>query len=132
MLHRHPQAFAEGVDPFKPLLHAGKQFDGMAALHQIVPVQCDSLGAARLDHGVHIGQQAVHLVFPAEVVGLLPELRRRIAQAGDKGVVLHIGGTQRFVEIVQQGDNRSLAHIFLSFRIKKRPAGRFLFSYSPV
>ena len=112
MLHRHPQAVAEGVDPVEPFPHAGKQLDALSALHQIVPVQRHALGPALLDHGVHIGQQAVHLILPAEIVGLLPELRRGIAQAGNEGIVLHIGGAQGLIKVVQQGNDGSLAHGF--------------------
>ena len=121
MLHRHAQAVAKGIDPVEPFPHAGKQLDGLAALHQIVPVQGFALGPALLDHGVHIGQQAVHLVLPAEIVGLLPELRRCIAQTGDKGIILHVGGAQGLVKVVQQGDDGFLVHGFLSFWVKKRP-----------
>ena len=115
MLHRDAQTVAKGVDAAKPLPHAGEQLDGLAALHQIVPVQRFALSAALLDHGIHIGQQTVHLILPAEGVGLLPELGRGIAQTGDEGIILHICGTQGLVEVVQQGDDGSFAHRGFSY-----------------
>ncbi len=58
------------------------------------PVQLDILRGGTLDHGVHIGQQAIHVVIPAKAIGLLPELGRGIPQLRDEGVILHVRGTQ--------------------------------------
>ena len=133
MLHRHAQTVAKGVDTAEPLPHAGEQLDGLAALHQEVPVQRHALGAALLDHGIHISQQAVHLVLPAEGVGLLPELRGGIAQTGDEGIVLHIRGAQGLIKVVQQGDDGSFAHRYLLFDGRKSgPRAAFFVCYSPV
>ena len=105
MLDLHPQLLAEGVDAAEPLPHAGKEHHVPSAAHQKVPVQPPVLLPALMDHGVHIGQQAIHVVIPAKAVGLLPELGRGIPQLRDEGVILHVRGTQGLVKIVQQGDD---------------------------
>ena len=113
VLHIHAQALAEGVDAAEPVLHAGEQLHTVAALHQKLSIQPDILRLALLDHGIHIGQQAVHAVGEAEGVGLFPELGGLVAQRGDEGVVLHVGGAEGLVKVVQQGDDGSVH--------KKRP-----------
>ena len=112
MLHLHAQGRAEVVDAAEPLPHAGEQLHAVTAAHQEVPCQGEALGAALSDHGIHIGQQTVHAILPPEGVGLAPELLGRIAQRGDEGVILHVGGAEGLVEVVQQGDD-GLAHIVL-------------------
>ena len=108
MLHLNAQTLPKGVDPGKPLPDAGEQLDGLTAVVQKGPVQLDILRGALLDHGVHIGQQAVHPVFPAKGVGPAPEFCRGIPKGGDEGVVLHVRGAQSLVEVVQEGDDRRL------------------------
>ena len=100
MLHLHPQRFTKSVNPGKPVPHAGEQLDGLAAAVQERPVQLDALRGTLLNHGVHIGQQAVHAVLPAECIGFSPEFRRGIAQGGDESVILHIRGTQGLIKVV--------------------------------
>ena len=114
VLNGYALALAEGVDAGKPVLHAGEELYVMAAANQKVPVQTDVLGPTLLDHGVHIGQKAVHVVIIAEVVGLFPEFSGLIAQGGNEGVVLHVGGAEGFVEIVEKGDD-GLFHGGISF-----------------
>ena len=80
----------------------------MAAAHQKIPIQPDVLPAALLNHGVHVGQQAVHVVAEAEVVGLFPEFLGLVAQGGNEGIVLHNGGAEGLVKVVQQGDDGSV------------------------
>ena len=108
VLHIHPKALAKGVDAAEPILHPGEQLHPVAAAHQEIPVQADILPAALLDHGVHIGQQAVHAVGEAEGVGLLPKLGGLIAQGGDEGIILHIGGAEGLIKVVQQGNDGSV------------------------
>ena len=93
MLHLHAQQAAVLVQPGKPILNTGKKGDAAAAVVQALPGQRQAHGLAPADHGVHVGQYAVHVFAPAEVVGLLPEVAGGHAQAGDKGVILHILGT---------------------------------------
>ena len=112
---------AEGIDAPKPLPHAGEQLHAAAALHQKIAVQPFPLSAALRDHGVHISQEAVHPVVPSEGVGLVPELGGGVPQRGDKGVVLHVGGTQRLVEIVQQRDDRLVRHLLSSLFVRAAP-----------
>ena len=78
MLHVHAEIRAVGGDAREPLAHAGKQLDGLARADQIIAVETDALRGALADHGVHIGEQAVHFVLIAEAVGLGPELRGRV------------------------------------------------------
>ena len=80
----------------------------VAAAHQEITIQTNILRPALLDHGVHIGQQAVHPVFPAKGVGPAPEFCRGIPKGGDEGVVLHVRGAQSLVEVIQEGDDRRL------------------------
>ena len=125
VLDLHAQGRAEVVDAAEPLSHAGEQLHGLAAAHQKVTGQGDALGAALGDHGIHIGQQAVHAVLPAKGVGLVPELLGRVAQGRDKGVVLHVGGAEGLVKVVQQGDD-GLAHSG-SPSVKKGGLGRLFY-----
>ena len=128
VLDGHALLLTEGVDPLKPLPYAGKQLHAAAARHQKVPLQVLSLGAALGDHGVHIRQQPVHPVLTAEGVGLVPELRRGVSQGRDKGVVLHVRGTQRLVKVVQQRDD-GLCHIGPSVEKRRRKAAFFCCAY---
>ena len=123
MLHLNAQTLPKGVDPGKPLPDAGEQLDGLTAVVQEGPVQLDILRGALLDHGVHIGQQAVHPVFPAKGVGPAPEFCRSIAQRRDKRIVLHVRGAQSLVKVIQQRHNRR--HTATSLRIgqKSGPQG---------
>ena len=66
----------------------------VAAAHQEITIQTNILRPALLDHGIHIGQQAVHTVGEAKGIGLFPELGGLIAQGRNKGIVLHVGGAE--------------------------------------
>ena len=114
MLHIHTQAPAEGVDAAKPILHPGEQLYAVAAAHQEITIQTNILRPALLDHGIHIGQQAVHTVGEAKGIGLFPELGGLIAQGRNKGIVLHVGGAEGFIKVVQQG-NDGFFHGGISF-----------------
>ena len=100
MLHPDPLALPEGIDARKPLLHTGEEYDAAALLHQICPGKGQVFLPGLPEHGVHVGQDPVDAVGPAEVVGLRPEFRRRHAQRGDEGVVLHIGGAEGLIKVV--------------------------------
>ena len=110
MLHLDTLAGAEVVDPPEPVLHTGEQHDAPPLLHQVRPGE-RSVPPRRLpQHGVHIGQDTVHPVPAAEAVGLRPELCGGHPQGGDEGVVLHIGGAEGLVKVVQKGHDGLLLH----------------------
>ena len=102
MLHLDSLAVAEGVDAAEPLLHAGKQHDVPAHLPQALPGEGQAPLFRLLDHGVHIGQNAVHTVGMAEAVGHGPEFPGRHAQTGDEGIILHVRGAEGLVKIVKK------------------------------
>ena len=63
------------------------------------------------------------MVFVAKAVGDAPELARRVAEGGDKAVVLHIGGAEGLVKIVEKGDDGLFVHVvsfFAALRPKKK------------
>ena len=110
VLHVHAEVRAVGGDAREPLAHAGKQLDGLARADQIIAVETDALRGALADHGVHIGEQAVHFVLIAEAVGLGPELRGRVAEGWNEGVILHIGGAEGLIKVVKERDDRAFGH----------------------
>ena len=119
MLHLHALLDAEGVDAAEPVLHAGVEHDIAALFHQTLPGQGDAPLVGLGDHGVHIGEDAVHPVGAAEPVGHRPELCRRHAQRGDEGVVLHVGGAEGFIKVIEKGHNgQMLFHKLKSFQKK--------------
>ena len=105
MLHLDPQALAEGVDPAEPVLDTGEEDDAPPLLHQVLPGHGETPLLRLPDHGVHVGQDPVHPVPAAEVVGDGPELRGLHPQGGDEGIVLHVRGAEGLVEIVEEGDD---------------------------
>ena len=120
VLHLHAQTLGKGVDSPKPLPHTGEQLNRRSAAVEEGPVQLDALGGTLLNHGVHIGQQAIHAVAPAKAVGLGPKLRWGVAQRRDKGIVLHVRGAQGLIKIVEKGDNgRLLVHKLLLYDKKR-------------
>ena len=105
VLHLDAQEAAVAVDPLKPVGDAGEEGDVPSAAVQPLAGQGDAPLLRLPEHGVHIGQDAVHFLPASEVVGDFPEVPRGQAQGGDEGVVLHILGTEGFVEVVEEGDN---------------------------
>ena len=110
VLHLDTLAGAEVVDPPEPVLHTGEQHDAPPLLHQVRPGERTVPPRRLPQHGVHIGQDAVHPVPAAEAVGLRPELCGGHPQGGDEGVVLHIGGAEGLVKVVQKGHDGLLLH----------------------
>ena len=123
MLHIHLQALPEAGDPVKPVGDAGEESDIPPVTAEGIPCEGYPLLPALDDHGIHVGQDAVHLLAPAESVGQTPEVLRRHAQTGDEAVVLHVLRTEGLVVVVQQGNDGSCAlHMITSFGsgIRKR------------
>ena len=69
-------------------------------------------------------------VAAAEVVGLGPELRRGHAQAGNEGIVLHIGGAESLVKIIKKRHNGLLRNHRHAPLEKAAPKSRFSY-FSP-
>ena len=106
MLHLYPQQSAISVDPLEPVRNAGEEGDISSAVVQALPGQREASFLRFPEHGIHIGQDAVHLLPASEIVGDLPEVPRGQSQGGDKCVVLHILSAEGFVEVIEEGDNR--------------------------
>ena len=105
MFHLYPQEAAISVDPLEPVRDPGEKGNIPSAVVQALPGQREASFLRFQEHGIHIGQDAVHLLPAAEVVGNFPEVPGGQAQGGDKGVVLHVLGTEGFVEVVEKCDN---------------------------
>ena len=107
VFHAHAALAAQGVDAIKPARHAGEEFHVPAQGDQVFPGQLH-FTAGHLLHQVHIGQYAVHVVLPGEFGALAPEGVRLHANAGQEGILLHVPGRQRLVEVIDQGDDGCL------------------------
>ena len=123
MLHLHAQKPSIPVHPLKPVGDALEEGHAAPAVPERIPRQRNPQLPGLADHHIHIRQNAVHMLLPAEVVGLPPEVAGGHTQPGDKGVVLHILGAEGLVEIVQQRDNRPASHIEPPIRPQKARKG---------
>lgn len=83
MLHRDAEGGAKGVDAPKPSIHAGEEPDVPARFREMLPSQRTAAAARLADHGEHVGQDTVHALPAAKLVGQLPERRHR-RRGGDK------------------------------------------------
>ena len=63
-----------------------------------------------IEHQLHVGKDAVHLLFSGQRIGLCPERRGLHTQLGDEGVLLHVLGCEGLVKIIHDGDGRFLLH----------------------
>ena len=110
MFHLYAQEAAVPVDPLEPVRNAGEEGDIPSAVVQALPGQWEAPFLRFPEHGIHVSQNAVHLLPSAEVVGDLPEVPRGQSQGRDKCVVLHILSAEGFVEVIEKGYDRLVGH----------------------
>ena len=120
VLHLHAVAPAVFVDQGKPLAYAGIEFDALAEGDEGFAGEGDALGTGLVDHQLHIGEDAAHLLPFGHRVALAPELLGRLPDGLDEAELLHVARRERSVEIVDQRYNGSFLH---------RPQRYFFFGF---
>ena len=108
MLYLHALCRAVEIDAVEPFVNALVQLDPSAAVDETFAGDGLADAAAFADHGIQIGENAVHLLRGAEDIGFFPKLGGLHIQAGDKTVVLHILGAKGFIKVVHDRDNGSV------------------------
>ena len=108
VLHIEPQRIAHLVDFGKPLFHAGEEFHHRAEFFKTFSLERNAIGTRFIEHGVHVGENVVGIIFFGEFVAFFPELVNVVADGLNKAEFLHIARCERAIKIVDECYLRSI------------------------